>query len=135
MLSWMPPLSFKSSIQSCNYGSAGKIREPPSTTHFLQQKRRSRKRKTGVWSAVLGFSSHFRNRRAEVCGKFRNPRARRRFRAKKPQVEALLPFGVVDKFGICRILPNNRLQRLKYLSFAVQRALSKPCILHQYSYT
>ena len=51
---------------------------------FRQQNRRSRKRKTGVWSADLGFTPHFWNRLTEVCGKFRNPRAHCPFRAEKP---------------------------------------------------
>lgn len=41
----------------------------------------------------------------EVCGKFRNPQARRPFRAEKPQVEALRYPGVLGMFRICRILP------------------------------
>lgn len=65
---------------------------------FWQQNRRSRKRKTGVWSVDLGFSPHFRNRPSEVCGKFRNPRAHRPFRVEKPQVEALRHPGVLVKF-------------------------------------
>ena len=40
---------------------------------FLQQNRRSRKLKIGVWSADLGFSPHFWKRSTEVCGKFRKP--------------------------------------------------------------
>lgn len=32
----------------------------------------------------------------EVCGKFRNPRAHRLYRTKKPQVDALELLGVVD---------------------------------------
>lgn len=105
MLSRTPPLSLELSIQNCNFGSAGKNRKPLSTTCFLQRNRRSRKRKTVVWSAVLRFSPHFRNRCAEVRGKFWNPRAHRCFRAKKPQVEALLLSGVVGMSSICRILP------------------------------
>lgn len=54
----------------------------------------------------LGFSPHFRKRLPEVCGKFRNPRAYRLFRAKKPQVEALVLYRVLGMFDICRILPN-----------------------------
>lgn len=42
---------------------------------------------------------------AEVCGKFRNLRAYRPFRAKKPQVEALSLRRVLGIFDICRILP------------------------------
>ena len=83
----------------------GKIDNLRAQPDFLQQNRRSRKRKTGVWSADLGFSPHFRNRRTEVCGKFWNPRAHRPFRAKKPQVEALLLSGMVGMSRICRILP------------------------------
>ena len=56
---------------------------------FGRQNRRSLEYETGVWSSDVGFYPHFRNRLAEVCGKFRNPRARHPFRAKKPQVEAL----------------------------------------------
>lgn len=40
-------------------GKIGNLRAQPD---FLQQNRRSRKRKTGVWSANLGFTPHFWNR-------------------------------------------------------------------------
>lgn len=40
----------------------------------------------------------------EVCGKFRNPRAHRLYRTKKPQVDALELLGVVDLSCFCRIL-------------------------------
>ena len=83
----------------------GKIETCRAQLDFLQQNRRSRKRKTGVWSADLDFSPHFRNRPSEVCGKFRNPRAHRPFRAEKPQVKALRHPGVLGMFRICRILP------------------------------
>ena len=73
---------------------------------FWQQNRRSRKRETGAWSADLGISPHFRNRKTEVCGKFRNPRVHRPFRAKKPQVEALPDYRMVSKSEFCRILPS-----------------------------
>ena len=76
----------------------GKIGNRRAQPDFRQQNRRSRKRKTGVWSANLDFSPHFWNRRTEVCGKFRNPRAYRPFRAEKPQVEALRHPGVLGKF-------------------------------------
>ena len=42
---------------------------------------------------------------SEVCGKFRNPRAHRPFRAEKPQVESLRHPSVLGMFRICRILP------------------------------
>ena len=74
----------------------GKIENRRAQPDFLQQNRRSLKVKTGVWSAVLGFSPHFRKRLPEVCGKFRNPRAHRLYRTKKPQVDALALLGVVD---------------------------------------
>ena len=51
-------------------GKIGNLRAQPD---FRQQNRRSRKRKTGVWSVDLDFSPHFRNRPPEVCGKFLNP--------------------------------------------------------------
>ena len=57
----------------------GKIGNLRAQLDFWQQNRRSRKRKTGVWSADLDFSPHFRNCPSEVCGKFRNPRAHRPF--------------------------------------------------------
>lgn len=40
----------------------GKIETRRAQLDFLQQNRRSRKRKTGVWSANLGFTPHFWNR-------------------------------------------------------------------------
>ena len=83
----------------------GKIGNRRAQPDFRQQNRRSRKRKTGVWSVDLGFLPHFRNRCTEVCGKFRNPRARRPFPSEKPQVEALRHLGVHGIFLICRILP------------------------------
>lgn len=83
----------------------GKIGNHRAQSDFWQQNRRSRKRKTGVWSVDLGFSQHFRNRPPEVCGKFRNPRAHRPFREEKPQVEALWHPGVLGMFKNCRILP------------------------------
>ena len=83
----------------------GKIETCRAQLDFLQQNRRSRKGKTGVWSADLDFSPHFRNRPSEVCGKFRNPRAHRPFCAEKPQVEASRHPGALGKFRICRILP------------------------------
>lgn len=55
------------------FGSAGKIGNRRAQADFRQQNRRSQKRKTGVWSADHGFTPHFRNRRTEVCSKFRNP--------------------------------------------------------------
>ena len=82
----------------------GKIENRRAQPDFWQQNRRSRKRKTGVWSADLGFSPHFRNRPLEVCGKFWNPRAHRPFCVKKPQVVALEQLGVVGLFRFCRIL-------------------------------
>ena len=84
----------------------GKIENLRAQPDFWQQNRRSRKRKTGVWSGDLRFSPHFRKRRPEVCGNFRNPRAHRHFQAKKPQVEALPLSGAVGMSGICRILPD-----------------------------
>lgn len=51
----------------------GKIENRRAQPDFRQQNRRSPKLKTGVWSADLGFTPHFRNRPLEVCGKFRNP--------------------------------------------------------------
>lgn len=66
-------------------GKIGNLRAQPD---FWQQNRRSWKRKTGIWSADLDFSPHFWNRLSEVCGKFRNPRAHRPFRADKLQVGA-----------------------------------------------
>lgn len=87
-------------------GSAGKIRNLRAQPDFRQQNRRSRKHKTWVWSADLGFPPHFRNRPSEVCGKFRNPRAHRHFCAKKPQLDALVQLGVVGLFRFCRILPD-----------------------------
>ena len=84
----------------------GKIGNSRAQPDFWQQNRRSRKHKTGVWSADLGFSPHFRNRSSEVCGKFLNHRARRHFFAKKPQVDALALLGMVDLFRFCRILPD-----------------------------
>ena len=83
----------------------GKISNRRVQRDYFQQNRRSRKRKTGVWSVDLGFLPHFRNRCTEVCGKFRNPRARRPFPSEKPQVEALRHLGVHGIFLICRILP------------------------------
>lgn len=83
----------------------GKIGNHRAQSDFWQQNRRSRKRKTGVWSANLGFTPHFWNHRTEVCGKFRNPRAHGLFRAEKSQVEALRHPGVLGMFRICRILP------------------------------
>lgn len=83
-------------------GKIGNLRAQPD---FWQQNRRSRKRKTGVWSADLDFTPHFRNHYAEVCGKFRNSRAHRPFRAEKLQVKALRHPGVLGMFRICRILP------------------------------
>lgn len=71
---------------------------------FANKNRRSWKPKTGVWSVDLGFSSHFRKRLTEVCGKFWNFRAHRSFHGKKPQVEALLLSGVLGMSRICRIL-------------------------------
>lgn len=76
----------------------GKIDNLRAQPDFRQQNRRSRKRKTGVWSADLGFTPHFRNRLPEVCGKFRNLRVCRPFQVKKPQVEALRYSGVLGKF-------------------------------------
>lgn len=58
----------------------GKIENLRAQPDYLQQNRRSRKSKTGVWSADLGFTPHFRKRLPEVCGKFRNPRAHRLFK-------------------------------------------------------
>lgn len=65
-------LAFGCSVLPRFSGSAGKNRKSPSITRYLATKP-SRKRKTGVWSADLGFTPHFWNRRTEVCGKFRNP--------------------------------------------------------------
>ena len=53
------------------FRKCGKIGNLRAQTDFRQQNRRSRKSKTGVWSADLGFSPHFRNRPMEVCGKSR----------------------------------------------------------------
>lgn len=83
-------------------GKIGNLRAQPD---FRQQNRRSRKRKTGFWSADLGFTPHFRNRRTEVCGKFWDSRAHRHFRVKKQQVEALRHSGVLGMFRICRVFP------------------------------
>lgn len=82
----------------------GKIKNCRAQPVYLQQNRRSQKHKTGVWSADLGFSPHFRNRPLEVCGKFWNPRAHRPFCVKKPQVVVLAQLGVVGLFRFCRIL-------------------------------
>ena len=38
----------------------GKIGNRRAQRDFMQQNRRSRKRKTGVWSTDLGFTPHFR---------------------------------------------------------------------------
>lgn len=83
----------------------GKIDNLRAQPDFRQQNRRSRKRKTGVWSADLVFTPHFRNRCTEVCGKFRNPRAHCPFCAEKPQVKVLRDSSVLGMFRICRILP------------------------------
>ena len=83
----------------------GKISKRRAQPEFLQQNRRSRKRKTGVWSADLGFSPHFRILKTEVCGKFRNLGPHCPLRVKKPQVEALPFSGVLGISDICRILP------------------------------
>lgn len=85
----------------------GKTKNCRAQPDFRQQNRRSRKHKTRVWSADLGFTPHFRNRPSEVCGKFWNPRAHRPFCVKKPRVDALVPLGMVDLFRICRILPDS----------------------------
>lgn len=76
----------------------GKIENLRALPDFCQQNRRSWKRKTEVWSVDLGFTPHFRNRRTEVFGKFRNHRAHCPFRAEKPQVEALYHPGVLGMF-------------------------------------
>ena len=75
-----------------------KIENRRAQTDFWQQNRRSRKHKTRVWSADLGFFPHFRNRPLEVCGKFWNPRAHHHFCAKKSQVDALVLLGMVGQF-------------------------------------
>lgn len=54
--------------------------------------------KPGSGRQISVFSPRFRNRLSEVCGKFRNQRAYRPFRAKKPQLEAMLHAGVLGKF-------------------------------------
>lgn len=76
-------------------GKIGNLRAQPD---FCQQNRRSRKGKTAIWFADLSFSPHFRNHLPEVCGKFRNPRARCPFRAEKPQVEAFRHSSVLGMF-------------------------------------
>lgn len=73
---------------------------------FGNKNSRSLKHETGVWSTDLGFSPHFWNNETEVCGKFRNPRANRPFRGKKPQVEALPLSRTVARFLFSRIPPN-----------------------------
>lgn len=88
------------------FGREGKTGNLRAQTDFRQQNRTSRKPKTGVWSADLGFSPHFWNRPSEVCGKFRNPQAHRPFHEQKPQVDALTLSSVVGISRICRILPD-----------------------------
>lgn len=83
----------------------GKIENRRAQPDYLQQNRRSRKGKTGVRSADLDFTPHFRNRRAKVCGKFWILRAQRPFRIKKPQVDVLVVFRVVSMSVFCRMLP------------------------------
>lgn len=86
------------SVLPCFAEVRGKIEDLRAQPDFLQQNRRSRKCKTGVWSADLDFSPHFRNHCTEVCGKFWDSRAHGPFCAKKPQVEALQYFGVLGMF-------------------------------------
>lgn len=57
---------------SCFSEVRGKIGNLRAQLDFFQQNRRSRKCKTGIWSADLSFSPHFRNHLPEVCGKFWN---------------------------------------------------------------
>lgn len=75
VLTWSTFGTFSASRRSVlsHFRKCGENRKPPSTTVFLQQNRRSRKLKIGVWSADLGFSPHFWKRSTEVCGKFRKP--------------------------------------------------------------
>lgn len=80
------------------FESVGKNRKPPSTTRFLATKPQVAEAQTRGLVGGSRFFPHFRNRLPEVCGKFRNPQAHRPFRAKKPQVEALLHSGVLDMF-------------------------------------
>ena len=101
----------------------GKISTRRAQPEFLQQNRRSRKRKTGIWSADLGFSPHFRNLKTEVCGKFRNSRPHRTFFAKKQRVEPLTYLCVVGKLIICRILSDSTFLEARTLGEAVDFAL------------
>ncbi len=98
-------LRFNSRCRAAFSGSAGKNRKSPSATRFSATKPQVAEAQNRCWSADLGFTPHFRNRCTEVCGKFRNPRAHRPFRAEKPQVKALRHPGVLGMFRICRILP------------------------------
>lgn len=74
----------------------------------VQQNHGSSELKTGARSVDFSFSSHFRKRPTEVCGKFRNPRAHRPFHEKKSQVEVLPLASVVGMPGNCRILLDGR---------------------------
>ena len=88
------------------FGSAGKKSKTSEHNPIFGNKTAGRgSAKLGVWSADLDFTPHFRNHYAEVCGKFRNSRAHRPFRAEKLQVKALRHPGVLGMFRICRILP------------------------------
>ena len=98
----------------------GKIENLRAQPDFRQQNRRSRKPKTGVWSADLGFTPHFRKRPPEVCGKFRKPRAHRLFRVKKQQVEALSLSDVVGMLGFCRILSDLAAFTVGFVELCVQ---------------
>lgn len=92
-------------VFAANFGSAGKNRNLPSALRFFcQQNRRSQESKTGVWSADLIFSPHFRVHLSIICGSLWNPRAQRLFRIKYPQVEALRHSGALGTPGICHIL-------------------------------
>ena len=58
--------------------------------------------------------------KTEVCGKFRNTRPHRPFRAKKPQVDALSLLHALSIFKICRILPIIRLLQANYFYLALK---------------